>query len=47
MKKNISAFAIIAVLCFLASGLSNAKPTDKEGSSLKGKGKITAEKVIE
>ena len=40
MKKNIPTFAIIAVLCFLAFGLSNAKPTDQEGSPLKDKGKI-------
>jgi len=37
MKKNIPTFAIIAVLCFLACGLSNAKPTDNEGSPLKDK----------
>ena len=39
MKKNIPTFAIIAVLFFLACGLSNAKPTDNEGSPLKDKGK--------
>ena len=44
MKTNIPTFAIIAVLCCLAFGLSNAKPTDNEGSPLKGKGKISTKK---
>ena len=42
---NIPTFAIIAVLCFLASGLSNAKPTDNEGSPLKEKGKMPTKKL--
>ena len=45
MKMNIPTFAIIALLCFLPFGLSNAKPTDNERSPLKDKGKIPTKKL--
>ena len=44
MKMNIPTFAIIAVLCFLTNGLSNAKPTENEGSPLTEKGKMPTKK---